>query len=321
MRKELATEWCTLQSLVLYEIKYCILFILLDFEPTSNTCTPKLGSNQVLTYRTPETRATVIAPENSSISKPNYEDALRRVSVVVYQHIMRCETRWRNGQVTLNGTVSHRNPIQFGNAVMKNENIVGAMFAEHHFTSKQYKYTFHRMPQLHPMTYFAMTEVKCNFRKPTIDEIYQFCLHLFKRAQLSAECSIVSLIYVERLMEKADVPLLGQNWKPIMLCGMLLASKVWQDLSSWNIEFSSVYPQFHLSSINRLERQFLHYIEWDLYISGSVYAKYYFALRSLTEKKDFRRKYNYSMNIDAPNAKRLEQRSQEVQTILYSKSL
>lgn len=40
----------------------------------------------------------------------------------------------------------------------------------------------------------------------------------------------VCLVYVERLMETANVPLVSQNWRPILLCGLLLASKVWQDL-------------------------------------------------------------------------------------------
>ena len=51
------------------------------------------------------------------------------------------------------------------------------------------------------------------------------------------------LIYVERLMEKANVPLLATTWRPVILCAMLLASKVWQDCASWNIEFSVVFPQ------------------------------------------------------------------------------
>ena len=38
--------------------------------------------------------------------------------------------------------------------------------------------------------------------------------------------SQVCLIYVERLMETANVPLLAGNWKPVLLCGLLLASKV-----------------------------------------------------------------------------------------------
>ena len=52
------------------------------------------------------------------------------------------------------------------------------------------------------------------------------------------------------------------------MCGLLLASKVWQDLSSWNIEFASVYPQFSLDSINKLELNFLRNVKWDLYISS-----------------------------------------------------
>ena len=93
-------------------------------------------------------------------------------------------------------------------------------------------------------------------------------------------------------MEKANVPLLAATWRPILLCSMLLASKVWQDCASWNIEFSVVFPQFSLAAINALERNYVTAVGWDMYISQSLYAKYYFALRSLNEKHDFRRKYN-----------------------------
>ena len=48
-------------------------------------------------------------------------------------------------------------------------------------------------------------------------------------------------------MEKGKVPLTAQTWRPILLCGLLLASKVWQDYASWNIEFSHVYPQVRSS--------------------------------------------------------------------------
>jgi hypothetical protein len=56
-------------------------------------------------------------------------------------------------------------------------------------------------------------------------------------------------------------------------------------------------------------------------VSGSVYAKYYFALRSMSEKRDFRRRYNFSMQVNPPNMKRLEERSAAVKQELYSKSL
>ena len=72
---------------------------------------------------------------------------------------------------------------------------------------------------------------------------------------------------------------------------------MWQDLSSWNVEFSTVYPEYSLKSINRLELLFLGAMKWDMSISSSLYAKYYFALRSLTEKEDFRRRYNRVLRV------------------------
>ncbi len=41
------------------------------------------------------------------------------------------------------------------------------------------------------------------------------------------------------------------------------------DLSSWNIEFSEVFPIFSLQSINQMERLFLAGLKYNLFISGS----------------------------------------------------
>jgi hypothetical protein len=72
----------------------------------------------------------------------------------------------------------------------------------------------------------------------------------------------------------------------IILCITLSYSPI---CSSWNSEFSDIYPQFTLKAINKLEVTYCKELKWNLYISSSAYAKYYFALRSLTEKSDFRR--------------------------------
>ena len=298
-----------------------------SFEPTHTTYTPKL-SQAVLEYRAPNRRyqnagGELYAPEGS-MDKVNYDDSLRRVSVVIYQHIARCEKRSRlrskSSGINAIDTSGGMSALQAGRLISSEQDCTDA-FNERHFVSPQYKYSFVRLPKLSPMTCYRMSEIAPVFNPPTVDEIYKFCRHLFQKAQLSAESPIVCLIYIERLMEQANVKLLANSWKPIVLCGLLMASKVWQDLSSWNVEISSVYPQFSVHSINRLERQFLHFIKWDLYISSSVYAKYYFALRALTEKKDFRRRYNYTVKVDPPNTKRLEERTQAVKDELYSRSV
>jgi hypothetical protein len=65
------------------------------FQPSYETFTPQINKEKIK-YRAPDKRqsaaASVIAPP-SSVSKPNIDDALRRISVVSYQHIGRCENR------------------------------------------------------------------------------------------------------------------------------------------------------------------------------------------------------------------------------------
>jgi hypothetical protein len=104
-------------------------------------------------------------------------------------------------------------------------------------------------------------EVDQTYASPTSSDIYNFISTLFNQARLSSECSIVCLIYVERLMEKGNVPLLPETWRPVLLCGLLLSHKVWQDHACWNIEVAQVYPQFSLAAINRLEKRFLERIK------------------------------------------------------------
>jgi hypothetical protein len=227
-------------------------------------------------YVKPEDRPAQLVAPASSISRPNYEDILRRVSIVFHQHISKCEDRKKLK------TAANAETGRFTDSQMKK-------FDEEQYTSPQYAYHFIRAPICRIGFLCTIREIKHDPIPPSLIEIYTFLCDLFEKAQLSAECSIVCLIYVERLMANAKVPLLSTTWRPCLLCGMLMASKVWQDLSSWNSEISQIYPQFSLQSINQLEMVFCKEIQWDLYISSQDYAKYYFALRSLNEKQDFRK--------------------------------
>ena len=104
------------------------------------------------------------------------------------------------------------------------------------------------------------------------------------------------------------------------LCGLLLASKVWQDYASWNVEFSLIYPEFNLKAINKLEKEFIKEIQWDMYIKQSLYAKYYFALRAMAEDKRFRNRYN-STRIQPPEMPQgVRQRISDI-AMLYSRSM
>lgn len=268
--------------------------------------TPRLKNKEV-NYKNPDQRAADNVAPDSSLSRPNGEDNIRRVSVVMHQHIMKCEARLANATAeTLETGLFHVSKMK--------------KFSEEQYISPKYVYHFVRAPIIKSGFLYSIRQETSKPPIPTVAEIHKFLSDLFILAKLSAECSIVCLIYVERLMELGNVPLLACTWRPCVLCGLLLATKVWQDHGLWNIEFAEIYPQFALKAINKLEKNFCQEIQWDLYISSSVYAKYYFALRSMTENQDFRRKYN-TMMVNAPGASQIEIKSQDMKDSVLQTTL
>lgn len=251
------------------------------FRPSCDAYTPRMKRGMDIKFKPTEERGHVkeMTGTMGTLQRPNHQDALRRVAMIIHQHIIKIENRFQAG-------VAGLEKADLFDPAMRE------IFAEEKFASPRYKCSVVKIPMARPGVICGMRKIKIECEVPSEKDIYDFALQLFNSVQLSSECSIICLIYVERLMEIARVPLMANTWRPIFMCGLLLASKVWQDWSSWNVEFASVYPQFSLGAVNRLESQFLKMVKWDLYISSSLYAKYYFALRSLLEKQAFRSRYN-----------------------------
>jgi hypothetical protein len=118
-------------------------------------------------------------------------------------------------------------------------------------------------------------------RTPTIDNIFEFIKALFDCAQFSPECCIISLIYINRLIAFTGLPLHTTNWRPIVLCSLLVAQKVWDDRYLSNADFAYIYPFFTTEEINALEQKFLELLNYSVTIKPALYAKYYFELRGL----------------------------------------
>ena len=277
------------------------------FRPSCDAYTPRMGK-KIIKFKPAEQRLNMkesVGNALGTIQKPNFQDALRRVAMIIQQHIVKIERRFRSGA---------DNADLFDPAMRD-------AFAEDNFVTPRYKCSMVKLPMARSGVVYGMRKIRVEHNIPTADDIYEFGHRLFNQVQLSSECSIICLIYVERIMEAAKVPVMATTWKPIFMCGLLLASKVWQDWSSWNIEFANVYPQFSLESINKLELLFLKMVKWDLYISSSLYAKYYFALRSLLEKQDFRKRYVRMVGgvgqVSASQAVKISKRSE----MLKEKSL
>jgi hypothetical protein len=119
---------------------------------------------------------------------------------------------------------------------------------------------------------------------PSVEEILTFLRTLWDGQSLSAESAVMCLAYVDRFVALSLVTLHPSNWRRITLAAAILASKVWEDLAVWNADFLAVFPCLKVCDLNRLEREMLSSLEFVVGLKASIYAKYYFDLRTLSER-------------------------------------
>ena len=115
---------------------------------------------------------------------------------------------------------------------------------------------------------------------PDAEEIATFLENIRQKAHLTPQALVITLIYVDRLEARSEGVLLhARSWRPIVFASILLASKVWHDISYWNSDFCSICPMFHTRNINRMEISYLQLLKYNVLVSASQYATYYFSLR------------------------------------------
>ena len=156
---------------------------------------------------------------------------------------------------------------------------------------------------------------------PSLDDVTKFYRGVFYKAQMEADCIIMSLIYVERLIKRTGGNLRprAENWRSLMFSCMILSSKVWDDLSMWNADFSQSCPpgvSFPLQRINELELAVLNALSFQVKVPASEYAKYYFLLRSMLIKSGLGGEDINALDpLDVMGARRLQQVSSQFENL------
>jgi len=147
---------------------------------------------------------------------------------------------------------------------------------------------------------------------PNIEQLYSFSAKVHEMGQFSPETVVLSLILINRLASSSGMPVGPATWRLVGLIGTLLAQKLWDDASVANSDFptllKAVLPGADISvrEINRLERRFLGLIKYKVTFTGSLYARYYFELRTIAEENH--KKFRLAP-LSKEQAERLEARS------------
>ena len=122
---------------------------------------------------------------------------------------------------------------------------------------------------------------------PTEDEIFDYLSPLYYNSDVSAQCVVGALVYIERLFVHAGVPPLKSNWRQVVLTALVLAAKVWDDTGSSNAEFADASgTAYAVGDVNAMEQRFLHLIEYNVAITRQLYTRIYFELRELCERRE-----------------------------------
>ncbi|OMJ88288.1 hypothetical protein SteCoe_9786 [Stentor coeruleus] len=120
---------------------------------------------------------------------------------------------------------------------------------------------------------------------PGEDEIYNISKNILIRSQMEKECSIICLIYIERLRTMTGIYPTECNWKRLLFLCLVLASKIWDDKTYENQNFADVFSNITLRELNAMEVTFLNLVDYKVGVNKSEYAKFYFLLRTFTDKK------------------------------------
>jgi len=116
---------------------------------------------------------------------------------------------------------------------------------------------------------------------PTLSEVVDFLSHLTDHQELAPEVGVMACTYIDRIVSYSGTSFTSYNWRRIVLGAILVADKVAEEYQVWNVDYKRSFPKMSVSDVTTLERLFLGLLRFELTVTPSLYATYYFGLRAV----------------------------------------
>lgn len=125
---------------------------------------------------------------------------------------------------------------------------------------------------------------------PSLDIITQFIYDICYSTQMEYECSVVSLVYLTRFLEVAhhNLQFNEYNWRSVVLSCMLIANKMWDDFHVPNAAYCTIFPGLSLARVNQLEVGILTALDYNTWVSPSVYAEKHFSIQACIAEEEIK---------------------------------
>jgi hypothetical protein len=125
----------------------------------------------------------------------------------------------------------------------------------------------------------VVTKFQCSYA-PDVS-IISYLERIRKYAKCSDCCFVISLIYIDRMIESCNVVLTSLNVHRLLITSIMLSAKFLDDLF-YNNAFYAKLGGVSVTELNALEIEFLQKIHFSLYVSPESYCKYLSELRRFT---------------------------------------
>jgi len=109
--------------------------------------------------------------------------------------------------------------------------------------------------------------------------IHAYLERIRKYARCSDACFIVALIYIDRVIEIRNVVLTALNVHRILITSVLVSAKFFDD-EFYNNAFYAKLGGVPAWEMNSLEMEFLHLVNFSLFVKEDCFAKYHRELRN-----------------------------------------